>query len=83
MNVFMICVVTVLVGLVLAGEAFEDRLALMLPSQTYSSDFLLSLRYNNYEVEAESVHKRRRSRIKKRGSRGRIRNSLQRCHKSL
>lgn len=41
MNVFMICVVTVLIGLVLASEAFKDRLALMVLSQTYSSDFLL------------------------------------------
>lgn len=83
MKVFMICVVAVFIGLVLAGEAFKDQLVLMPSSQTYSRDFLLSQIYKNYAVHTEipssiCLHKRRRSRIKKRGSRGGIRNRLQR-----
>lgn len=46
MNVFMICMVMALVGLVLVDQAFEDQLALMASSWTYSRDFLLSLQYN-------------------------------------
>ncbi len=51
--------------------------------RTYSRDFLLSLQHKNYAVEMEipsslCLHKRRNSRIKKRGWRGGIRNRLRR-----
>lgn len=53
MNAFVVCAFVELVGVVLAGEAFEDRLALLMPSRTYLRDFLLSLQYNNNNKAVE------------------------------